>query len=298
MSQIAEEARAARRARPFRHGERAVELGLLAVALTSTTVLALIALFIFVEGLPVIAKVGALEFLFGARWAPSAGAFGIWPMIVGSLAVTLGALVVGVPLGLACAVFLVEFAPPRGAAAMRPAIQLLAGIPSVIYGFWGLIVVVPAIRGLLGGPGLSILAGSLILGIMILPTIISISEDALRALPPAYKEGSLALGATHWQTIWRLLLPAARSGLLAAVILGLGRAVGETMAVIMVVGNAVKVPESILSPARTLTTNIGIEMGYASGEHRQALFATGIVLFAIIMVTNLVANLVINRRQG
>jgi phosphate transport system permease protein len=280
-----------------RHGERAVELTLLGVALTSTTVLALIALFIFTEGLPILTKVGLADFLFGTRWAPTAGAFGIWPMIIGSVSVTLGALVVGVPLALACAVFLVEFAPRWAAAPMRPAIQLLAGIPSVVYGFWGLIVIVPTIRSYLGGPGLSILAGSLILGIMTLPTIISISEDALRALPPSYKEGSLALGATHWQTIWRLELPAARSGILAAVILGLGRAVGETMAVIMVLGNAVKVPESILSPARTLTTNIGIEMGYASGEHREALFATGIVLFAIIMAVNLVANLTINRRQ-
>ena len=279
-------------------GEKPVEWALLAVALTSTTILALIALFIIAEGLPIIAKVGLLEFLFGLRWAPTAGSFGIWPMIVGSLAVTLGALIVGVPLGLACAVFLSEFAPDAAAAAMRPAIQLLAGIPSVVYGFWGLIVIVPVIRDTLGGPGLSILAGSLILGIMILPTIISISEDALRALPPAYAEGSLALGATHWQTIWRLLLPAARSGLLTAVILGLGRAVGETMAVIMVLGNAVKVPDSFLAPARTLTTSIGIEMGYASGDHRQALFATGVVLFVIIMAVNLTANLTFGRRQS
>ncbi len=275
-----------------------MRLALLAVALTSTTVLALIALFIVSEGLPILTRVGLLNFLFGTRWAPTAGSFGIGAMIVGSLAVTAGALVVGVPLGLACAVFLVEFAPARAAAAVRPAIQLLAAIPSVIYGFWGLVVLVPAIRDHLGGPGLSILAGSIILGIMILPTIISSSEDALRALPPNYKEGSLALGATHWQTIWRLELPAARSGLLAAVILGLGRAVGETMAVIMVLGNSVKLPDSILSPARTLTTNIGIEMGYASGEHREALFATGVVLFAMIMVVNVVANLTVNRRAS
>jgi phosphate transport system permease protein len=279
-------------------GEKPVEMALLAVALTSTTVLALIALFIIAEGLPIIVKVGLVDFLFGMRWSPTTGAFGIWPMIVGSLAVTVGALVVGVPLGLACAVFLSEFAPPAATAAMRPAIQLLAGIPSVVYGFWGLIVIVPAIRDHLGGPGLSILAGSLILGIMILPTIISISEDALRALPPTYAEGSLALGATHWQTIWRLQLPAARSGLLTAAILGLGRAVGETMAVIMVLGNAVRVPDSILAPARTLTTNIGIEMGYASGEHRQALFATGVVLFAVIMAVNMAANMTIGRRQS
>jgi len=271
---------------------------LLLVALTSTTVLALIAIFIFAEGLPIIGKIGVREFLFGLHWAPTAGSFGIWPMIVGSVAVTAGALAVGVPLGLAVAIFLTEFAPASAAAAMRPCIQLLAGIPSVVYGFWGLIVIVPAIRNTFGGPGLSILAGSIILGIMILPTIISISEDALRALPPAFKEGSLALGATHWQTIWRLLLPAARSGILTAIILGLGRAVGETMAVIMVLGNAVEVPTSLLAPARTLTTSIGIEMGYASGEHRQALFATGVVLFVIIMLVNMAANLAIGRRDS
>jgi phosphate transport system permease protein len=281
----------------IRVGEKAVEVTLLMVALTSTSVLALIALFIFVAGVPIIGRVGLVDFLFGTRWAPNAGSFGIWPMIVGSISVTIGALAVGVPLGLACAVFLVEFAPARAASIMRPAIQLLAGIPSVIYGFWGLIVLVPLIRNYLGGPGLSILAGSIILGIMILPTIISISEDALRALPQAYAEGSLALGATHWQTIWRMELPAARSGILAGVILGVGRAVGETMAVIMVLGNAVKVPDSILAPARTLTTNIGIEMGYASGEHREALFATGVVLFVVIMVVNIVANFTVNRRQ-
>lgn len=289
--------RARQRGSATSRGEKAVEIALLAVALTSTAVLALIALFIMIEGLPVITKVGLGQFLFGLRWAPTTGSFGILPMIVGSLTVTFGAIIVGVPLGLACTVFLVEFAPAKAASFMRPAIQLLAGIPSVVYGFWGLVVVVPLIRNLLGGPGLSILAGSLILGIMILPTIISISEDALRALPTNYKEGSLALGATHWQTIWRLQLPAAKSGLLAATILGLGRAVGETMAVIMVLGNAVKLPDSILSPARTLTTSIGIEMSYATGEHRQALFATGIVLFVIIMIINLSANLFVNRRQ-
>ena len=298
MAQITDRIAAAKEGQSTRRSERAVEVTLLVIALTSTTVLALIALFIFGEGLPIIADVGVVQFLFGTRWAPSAGVFGIWPMIIGSVAVTIGALVVGVPLGLACAVFLVEFAPRSIADLMRPAIQLLAGIPSVIYGFWGLVILVPLIRNYLGGPGLSILAGSIILGIMILPTVISISEDALRALPPAYKEGSLALGSTHWQTIWRLELPAAKSGLLAAVILGIGRAVGETMAVIMVLGNAVQVPDSILDPARTLTTNIGIEMGYASGDHRQALFATGIVLFVIIMIVNMLANLTVNRRSS
>jgi phosphate transport system permease protein len=213
-------------------------------------------------------------------------------MIVGSFWVTLGSLVVGVPLGVACAVFLCELTPPTFAMILRPMIQLLAAIPSVIYGFWGLIILVPLIRESLGGPGLSILAGSLVLGIMILPTIISISEDSLRALPRTYKEGALSLGATHWQTIWRVLLPAARSGIVASVILGMGRAIGETMAMIMILGNAAQLPNSLLDSARTLTTNIGIEMGYASGDHRQALFATGVVLFFIIMILNSLALLV------
>lgn len=276
--------------------ERAIARGLALLAFSALSILALITVFIVREGLPVMLKLGIPDFLSGGRWAPSANSFGILPMIIGSFYVTLGALVIGVPLGLACAVFLVELAPPWAAGALRPAIQLLAGIPSVIYGFWGLTTIVPFIRDNLGGPGLSILAGAIILGIMILPTIIAISEDALRALPPSYKEASLALGASHWQTIWRVQLPAARSGVVAAVVLGMGRAVGETMAVIMVLGNAVQIPTSILDPARTLTTNIGIEMAYASGEHRAALFATGIVLFVIIMALTGAANLITSRR--
>lgn len=276
--------------------ERAIGRGLLLVAFSSISVLGLITLFIFVEGLPTMQGVGVWQFLAGTRWAPSASAYGILPMILGSFWVTLGALVIGVPLGIACAVFLVELAPPRAAAVLRPAIQLLAGIPSVIYGFWGLTIIVPLIRNYLGGPGLSILAGAIILGIMILPTVITISEDSLRALPRSYKEASLSLGATHWQTIWRVMLPAARSGIVAAVVLGMGRAVGETMAVIMVLGNAVQIPDSILDPARTLTTNIGIEMAYASGVHRGALFATGIVLFVIIMALTGAANAITRRR--
>ncbi len=188
--------------------------------------------------------------------------------------------------------------PPSFAMVLRPAIHLLAAIPSVIYGFWGLVILVPLVRDRLGGPGLSILSGSLILGFMTLPTIISISEDSLKALPPSYKQGALALGATHWQTIWRVLIPAARSGIVASIILGMGRAVGETMAMIMILGNAVQLPSSFLDSARTLTTNIGIEMGYASGDHRQALFATGIVLFLIIMGLNSLAIFLSRRRTG
>ncbi|MGA2955469.1 MAG: phosphate ABC transporter permease subunit PstC [Thermodesulfobacteriota bacterium] len=269
--------------------ERILEKSFLLIAFSSISILALIAFFIFQQGIPLMWKVGLESFLLGDRWFPSKESFGIFPMIVGSFWVTLGSLIVGVPLGVACAVFLCELTGPAIAMVLRPMIQLLAAIPSVIYGFWGLIVLVPLIRDSLGGPGLSILAGSLVLGIMILPTIISISEDSLRALPRIYKEGALSLGATHWQTIWRVLLPAARSGIVASVILGMGRAIGETMAMIMILGNAAQMPHSILSSARTLTTNIGIEMGYASGDHRQALFATGVVLFFIIMGLNSLA---------
>ena len=266
------------------------------IALVALAVLAIITVFIFIEGVPLIAKVGFFDFVFGMQWAPSLGQYGIFPMIVGTVLVTLGAAILGVPIAICCSIFLTEFAPRRLSNVVRPAIQLLAGIPSVVYGFWGLIFIVPAIRNYLGGPGLSILAGSIILAIMILPTVISISEVSILALPSLLKEGAFALGATHWQTIWGVLLPAARSGILAGVILGIGRAVGETMAVIMVLGNAVALPDSILAPARTLTTNIGIEMGYASGEHQQALFATGIVLLVIIMILNSVAQFAFRRK--
>jgi len=276
--------------------EKIVEKSFLLIAFSSVFILALITFFIFEEGIPLILKVGPKAFLFGEKWIPSKGLFGIFPMIVSSFWVTLGALLLGIPLGLACTIFLSELIPPSAGTFFRPAIQLLAAIPSVIYGFWGLIVLVPLIRNHLGGPGLSILAGSLVLGFMILPTIITISEDALKALPPAYKAGAFALGATHWQTIWRVLIPAARSGIVASIILGMGRAIGETMAMIMILGNAVRMPNSFLDSARTLTTNIGIEMGYASGDHRQALFATGIVLFFIIMALNTLAIFLSRRR--
>jgi phosphate transport system permease protein len=278
--------------------EKMVEKVLLLIAFSSVSILALIAFFIFGEGFPLIWKIGAGAFILGERWVPSQESFGILPMIVGSFWVTLGALLLGIPLGLACAIFLCEWTPPLATIFLRPAIQLLAAIPSVIYGFWGLVVLVPLVRTYLGGPGLSILSGSLILGFMILPTIISISEDSLKALPPTYKAGGLALGATHWQTIWRVLVPAARSGIVASIILGMGRSIGETMAMIMILGNAVKMPSSFLDSARTLTTNIGIEMGYASGDHRQALFATGIILFFIIMILNSLAIFLSRRRAG
>jgi phosphate transport system permease protein len=276
--------------------EKLSERVFLLIALSTLSVLALITVFIFIKGIPIIAKVGIINFVFGMKWAPSQGAYGIFSMIVGSVSVTIGAAIVGVPIAICCSIFLAEYAPAKLRNIFRPAIQLLAAIPSVVYGFWGVLFVVPMIRNYLGGPGLSILAGSIILGIMILPTIISITEVSLLALPRHYKDGALALGLTQWQTIHSLLLPAAKSGIVAAVILGLGRAIGETMAVIMVLGNAVALPESVLDPVRTLTTNIGIEMGYASGEHQQALFATGIVLFVIIMILNATAQYITRKR--
>ncbi len=266
------------------------------LALSSISALALITVFIIIQGAPIISEVGLMDFVFGMTWAPGAGSYGIFPMIMGTLSVTVGAAALGVPVGLCCGIFLAEFAPVRISNLFRPAIQLLAGIPSVVYGFWGLLFIVPFIRDYLGGPGLSILSGSVILAIMILPTVISVSEVSINSLPKEYKEGALALGMTHWQAIHSVVLPAAKSGIVAAVILGIGRAVGETMAVIMVLGNAVAMPESILDPVRTLTTNIGIEMGYAEGTHRQALFATGIVLFIMIMLLNSTAQYITRKK--
>ena len=273
-----------------------IERTLFLLALSSISSLALITIFIFLEGGPLIYFAGLKNFLASSHWAPTKGHFGILAMIVSSLLVTLGAMVIGMPLGLSCAIVLAEFSPPRLKLVLKPTLELLAGIPSVVYGFLGVVWLVPLIRDSLGGPGLSLLAAAIILGIMILPTIISISIDAISAVPALYREGSIALGATQWQTVRRVVLPAASSGIITAVILGMGRAVGETMAVIMVAGNALKLPTSILDPVRTLTSNIALELGYAAGRHREALFATGIVLFVIIMILNLCATLVTRRR--
>lgn len=272
--------------------ERIISLLLFISALVSLLSLAVITFFIFQAGLPLIFEVGLATFLESSVWNPSSKTpeFGIAAMILGSVWVTLGAIAVGVPLGLAVAIFSAELAPPRLATVIRPVIQLLAGIPSVIYGFIGLTILAPVVRATFGGPGLSVLTAALILGIMILPSVVSISEDALRAVPRSYREGSLAVGATHWQTIWRVLVPAARSGIVASIILGMGRALGETMAVIMMLGNALQVPRSPLDSATTLTSNIGLELAYASGAHRDALFATGVVLFVLIMGLNILAN--------
>lgn len=256
-----------------------------------------IAGFIFVSGAPAIAEIGVFEFLLGPKWNPDANVYGILPMIISSLVSTMLAVTVGVGIGLLTAVFLAEVAPPIMGRMVRPAVELLAGIPSVVYGYFGLIVFVPFIRNNLGGPGNSLLAVIMILIIMILPTIVGISETALRSVPAAYKEGSLALGASHMQTIFRVIIPAARSGIASAIVLGIGRAIGETMAVIMVAGNTRIIPTSLLSPARTLTTNIAFELSYASGLHERALYATGVVLFVFILILNIVLNSIIHKKS-
>ncbi len=270
--------------------ERLIKIALFVIACSAVSILAVITIFIFSEGTPIMFKYGLRSFLLGLDWYPSEQSFGLLPMIIGSVMVTFGSLLVGVPFGLACAIFLTEFSSRRLRHILKPIIELLAGIPSVVYGFIGVVILVPFIRETLGGPGLSVLAASIILGIMILPTIISISIDSLQAVPRSYREGSIALGATKWQTTKMVILPAAKSGIIASIILGMGRAIGETMAVIMIAGNAINIPRSVLDPVRTLTSNIALEMGYASGEHRQALFATGVILFIIIMILNTIAN--------
>ena len=247
----------------------------------------LICLFLFANGIPAMHKIGLTDFLFGTKWKPGTDLYGIFPMIAGSLYVTAGAIIVGVPVGLMTAVFLSKFCPKWLHKILKPAIDLLAGIPSVVYGFFGLMVIVPAVRNIFGGNGSSILTASLLLGMMILPTIISVSESSLNAVPKNYYEGSRALGATHEQSVFMTMLPAARSGIMAGIILGIGRAIGETMAVIMVAGNQARMPQGLLEGVRTMTTNIVIEMGYAADLHRDALIATAVVLFIFIMLINL-----------
>ena len=270
----------------------------LAVAFSATVSLLLIALFILKEGVPFIVKIGLKDFLLSSEWDPSAGRFGIYPMIISSLWVTLGAMLIGAPLGVAGAIFLTQFVPRSVMRIIKPMIELLAGIPSDLYGFIGVMVLAPFIRNHFGGPGLSVLAASIILGIMVLPTVISISIDTINAVPRTYLEGALALGATRWQSVHMVILKAARSGIIASIILAMGRAVGETMAVIMVAGNAVKIPHSALDSVRTLTANIALEMGYATGLHRQALFATGVVLFVVVMILNSLAMAAMKRKTG
>ena len=278
-------------------GENIARRILLAVALSAIASLLLIAVFILKEGVPFMFRYGLGPFLLGTEWQPQDGRFGIYPMIVASLYVTLGAMLVGAPLGIAGAVFLNEFVPRPVMRVVKPMIELLAGIPSVVFGFLGVMVLAPFVRVHFGGPGLCILSASVILGIMVLPTVISISTDAIAAVPNSYREGALALGATRWQSVHMVTLKAARSGIIASIILAMGRALGETMAVIMVIGNAMRIPHSPLESARTLTANIALEMASATGLHREALFATGVVLFVVIMILNAAATSVIKGRN-
>ena len=256
--------------------------------------LAVIAYFIFKESIPAFQEAGVVGIVAGTHWLPPA-LYGVATMIVASIVSTLGAVIVGVPVGVLTAVFIAEIAPKRVADIIRPAVELLAGIPSVVYGFFGLVIIVPLIQNVFEVPaGNTILAGIIVLGVMILPTVITVSETSIRAVPRTYKEGSLALGASKIFTIFKLLVPAARSGIMTGVILGIGRALGETMAIIMVMGNAPAMPSGILDSARTLTANIAIEMSYASGVHANALYATGVVLLVFIMMLN-AALLYLNR---
>ncbi|MEG1442065.1 MAG: phosphate ABC transporter permease subunit PstC [Oscillospiraceae bacterium] len=261
-------------------------------ALTSILAVLLICLFLFMNGLPAMNKIGVFNFLLGKEWSPSdnPALYGILPMILGSVYVTLGAILIGVPIGILTAVYMAKYCPKGLYKFLKPATELLAGIPSVVYGFFGLVVIVPAMRILCGGSGSSMLTASILLGIMILPTIVGVSESAIRSVPTSYYEGALALGATHEQSVFFAVLPAAKSGIFTAVVLGIGRAIGETMAVIMVAGNQARMPNGIFKGIRTLTANIVIEMGYAADLHREALIATGVVLFVFILIINIVCS--------
>jgi phosphate transport system permease protein len=261
-------------------------------AFMSVVAVILICIFLFANGLPAMKKIGFAEFLLGRTWRPGNDIYGVFPMIIGSLYVTAGALVIGVPVGILSAIFLARFCPPKLYKVVKPIINLLAGIPSVVYGFFGLMVIVPFIRNTFNVAGTSMLAASLVLGIMILPTIIGMSEASIRAVPDSYYEGSLALGASHERSVFYSLLPAAKSGILSSVILGMGRAVGETMAVVMVAGNQPVMPSGVLKGLRTLTANIVLEMGYAADLHREALISTAVVLFVFILIINLLFSII------
>ena len=275
--------------------EKIFEMLFLLAAGFSIIAVFMICLFLFANSIPAIHKIGFVEFIFGQKWKPGNELYGIFPMIIGSLYVTAGAIIFGVPVGLMTAIFLSKFCPKKLHKFLKSAIDLLAGIPSVVYGFFGLMVIIPFVREVFGGNGNSILTASILLGIMILPTIISVSESSLNAVPESYYEGARALGATHERSVFYAMLPAAKSGILAGIILGIGRAIGETMAVIMVAGNQARIPTSILKGVRTLTANIVIEMGYATDLHRESLIATGAVLFVFILIINLCFNILKNR---
>lgn len=285
--------------------EKAIEKLILISAVVSVAAVALITIFIFSSGIPIFKEASLTEFLFGTKWSPTNGQYGILPLIAGTMAVTLGALIIGIPTGVGCAVFLAEVLKKRSAKFFKAAIELLAGIPSVVYGFFGLSVLVPAIRKLfhwinpdISTTGFSILAGAIILAIMILPTIVSISENAIAAVPIEFREASLALGADKRETLTKVILPSAKSGIFSSIILGMGRAIGETMAVLLITGNVASLPGSILDPVATLTGTIAMEMSYAGPTHQSALFAIGIVLFLLIIILNGVAQAIMKRFGG
>ena len=288
--------------------ETVIHLIFLLCGIVAVGFVLVISVYLIISGLPAIRQIGLFKFLFGQVWDPAnttTGAqYGILPFILTSIYGTAGAMVIGVPIGLMTAIFLAKLAPPRAAAVIRTAVQLLAGIPSVVYGFFGMIVLVPAVQamvksdffkdvlGVKGGKGMSLFTAAVLLGIMILPTIITVSKTSLDAVPQSYYEGSLALGATHERSVFCAVLPAAKSGVMSAVILGVGRAIGETMAVVMVAGNQTWMPKGLFQGLRTMTSNIVIEMGYAADLHREALIATGVVLFVFILLINLCFSLV------
>lgn len=270
--------------------EKIMYVVFLLAAMVSILCIVLICVFLFANGFPAMGEIGVFKFLLGTEWRPSNDTYGILPMILGSIYVTAGAIVIGVPVGVLSAIFMAKFCPPKLHKILQPMVNLLAGIPSVVYGFFGLVVLVPWISNVFGGSGNSILTASLLLAVMILPTIITVSESAIRAVPENYYEGALALGATHERSVFFVVFPAAKSGILAGVVLGIGRAIGEAMAVVMVAGNQARMPAGLLKGVRTLTTNIVLEMGYAADLHREALIATGVVLFIFILLINLLLS--------
>lgn len=275
--------------------ERGMKIVFLIAACTSVLAVAFICIFLFANGIPAIGKIGVADFLLGETWRPSNDIYGILPMILGSIYVTAGAIILGVPIALLTSVFLAYYCPKRLYPVLQSAVSLMAGVPSVVYGFFGLVMIVPTMQQITGRDGSNMLTASILLAIMILPTIVGVTESAIRSVPGSYYEGSLALGATHERSVFCAILPAAKSGLIAGVVLGIGRAIGETMAVIMVAGNQARMPAGLLRGIRTLTSNIVLEMGYAADLHREALIATGVVLFVFILIINLAVSM-LNRR--
>lgn len=270
--------------------ERLMQIVFFVAACTSVLAVTLICIFLFANGIPAIAKIGIPDFLLGQKWKPSNNLYGILPFILGSIYVTAGSIVIGVPLALLLSVFLAFYCPKRLYLVLKTMVNLMAGIPSVVYGFFGLVMIVPLMRQITGKDGSTMLTASILLGIMILPTVTGVTESALRSVPMSYYEGALALGATHERSVFCTIFPAAKSGIMAGVVLGIGRSIGETMAVIMVAGNQTWMPQGLLKGVRTMTTNIVMEMGYAADLHREALIATGVVLFVFILIINLCAS--------